>query len=120
MSDVPTETVCESCGHNGNGRSDYCPSCGEEDAWVEQALYDWDDVDLPIVFSEEKYDDHYGMWRTFCAQVFGVYGINKDDIENFPNNFPRMKYSVVEIYWKLTEDLKLRGPFLDESEAREA
>jgi len=122
--DVLTETVCESCGKEWGERSElepnYCPSCGTEDPWIEQPMYDFEDVDLPIVFSEEKHDDHYGLWRSFCAQAFGVHEIYSSNIANFPDGMPRMKYSVVEVYWKVTENLKLKGPFLDKDEARDA
>lgn len=124
MSEVLTETVCESCGKPWEEQAplepNYCPSCGEEDPWVEQPMYDWENVDLPVVFSEEKYDDHYGLWESFCSQVFDAHEIDSTNIANFPDTFPRMKYSVVEIWWKLDEHLTLKGPFLDKGEARDA
>jgi len=46
--DVLTETVCESCSHNGNKRSEYCPSCGAEDSWIEQPQYDFEDVEMGL------------------------------------------------------------------------
>lgn len=124
MSEVSTETVCESCEKPWTERSElepnYCPSCGEEDPWVEQPCYDWEDVDLPVVFSYEVYRDHAELWNSFCASVFGKMELRESDIANFPDGVPQMEYLIVDLYFKLTEDLELKGPFEERSKARKA
>jgi hypothetical protein len=86
-----------------------------------KACYDFEeDVDLPFVFSKEMYDDNYQLWRQFCASAFGVYSIDEEDITNLPNGFPKMKYNVFEVYYKIDEKLELHGPFMTEEEAHNA
>jgi hypothetical protein len=120
MGDVIVTTRCESCGNQTDERHEHCSVCGEQDPWVSEPKYDFDDVDFPVVIEREHYDDHYGMWRTFCAAALGQYELDESQIANVPSGFPRMKYCVVQTYWKVTADYELKGPFLDEQEAREA
>lgn len=117
-----TETHCSECGTSPAKKSQYCGDCGAgPDPWEERAEYDFErDVELPMVFSQEKYNDDYNMWRTFCAAAFGVYYLNEEDIANLPNGMPQMKYNVFEVYYKLDENLELHGPYLSKDEARNA
>jgi hypothetical protein len=119
MSDPATETVCGDCGHRPDEPNDYCPECGAEGPWEVQYLYDWKDVDLPVVFSFEHYNDTYGLWHEFTTAVFGT-RLGSDEIAHCPGIQRDMKYCVVQTYWKLTENLKVKGPFLDKKEAKEA
>jgi hypothetical protein len=115
----PTETVCEECNYRVDEETEHCPKCGAEDPWVERYKYDWEDVDLPVVFSFEVYHDHYELWDTFTSKVWGT-RLKGNQIANVPERAPKMKYTVFQTYWKVDERLNLKGPFLDEKEAREA
>lgn len=117
-----TETVCTSCGHTTDhaSPSPYCPQCGDEAPWEEQAAHVFDEDDLPFVFSYETYDDSYGLWRAFCEQYFGVYEVKESDTVGIPENFPTLKYCVTDLWFKITSSHELEGPFLSETEAREA
>lgn len=119
MSDVPTEIVCENCGNAGGNQPAYCEECGAEDPWTEEVLYDFDDVELPMTFSYEVYDDNYGLWDTFCRAAFGT-ELKSSQIANFPETFPRMKYCMPILHFKLTEEYELKGPYLDKQGARNA
>lgn len=120
MSDPLTETLCEECEFSPTSKTPCCPVCGEEDPWTEEVKYDFDDVELPITFSVEHYDDNHEMWRDFVEAIFGVYELRGSDIANLPDELPSMGYCVVDFYYKLTEDLELKGPFLEKEEARDA
>lgn len=115
-----TETVCDSCGHTPRRETKHCPECGAESPWIEENLYDFDDVNLPVVFSVEHYNDTYGQWMAFCDRVFGVYELQGKQIANLPDGMPKMKYCVVDVYFKLTEDFELKGPFLEKQEVGDA
>jgi len=119
MTDVPVERRCEECG-NPNDTADYCPVCGS-DTWESHILYDFErDVDLPVVFPFRVYDDHYGLWNSFCETVWDT-RLSGEEIANRPRpGLPRMKYCTFDVYWKLTEDCELTGPFMDREEARGA
>lgn len=117
MSDVPVERRCEECGHHSD-IANHCPECGN-DTWESHVLYDFKrDVDLPVVFPFRVYDDHYELWNSFCETVWDT-RLSGEEIANRPE-LPRMKYCEFEVYWKLTEDYELTGPFMDKEEAREA
>lgn len=109
-----TETVCTGCGRQTTVESDYCPDCGAEDPWEEQPRYEFDEEDLPIVVEFEVYDDNHSLWRDFCNQYFGKYELRGSDIVGLPDDFPRMKYCTFSVYFKITEELELEGPFLEE------
>jgi hypothetical protein len=117
-----TETVCTSCGHTTESTSPppFCPQCGDEEPWEEQAAYVFDDDDLPFVFSHEIYEDHSELWRAFCEQYFGVYDLTEADTTGLPEDFPRMKYCVTDLWFKLTPSHEIAGPFLSKQEARNA
>lgn len=117
-----TETVCTNCGASIDTPSPppYCPQCGDEDPWDEQAAYVFDEDDLPVVFSHDIYDDNWGLWRAFCNQYFGVDELNGSEVAGLPEDFPRLKYCVVELWFTLTPSHELAGPFLSEQEARDA
>lgn len=120
MSDIITHTLCTECGSVTTTEPSYCPDCGGESPWVEEPRYDFEDVDLPVVFSVQHYDDHHGMWRSFTGQVFDVHELKGSQIANLPTGLPSMKHCVVELYYKLTENLELEGPYLEREEAQEA
>lgn len=117
MTAKPTERRCNECG-NVNDSAEYCPDCGCGE-WVERVQFDFErDVDPPVIFETSVYNDTYGMWDAFCEQTFGR-RVKGSQIANLPDGLPRMKYYEVSLYWVLTEDYELNGPFLDEREARE-
>jgi len=119
MTDKPTNRVCTEC-LNNHDTADYCPRCGNGE-WDEQYQYDFErDVDLPFVFDYEVYDDNYQLWRTFCRAAFDQHELRGKQIANKPGTLPPMKYNVFKVWFKLTKNLELKGPFLDEQEAREA
>jgi hypothetical protein len=117
-----TETVCTTCGASIDTPSPppYCPQCGDEAPWDEQAAYVFDEDDLPVVFSKEVYDDNWGLWRAFCNQYFGVAELNGSDVTGLSKDFPTLKYCVTELWFKITPSHELEGPFLSEQEARDA
>ena len=117
-----TETICSECGITPGKKTQYCPECGEgPDPWNERASHDFErDVELPLIFNSEVYDDGYGLWKDFCSAAFGVYSLSQKDVANFPNGMPKMKYQTFMVYYKLDEEHELHGPFLDKAEARNA
>lgn len=117
-----TETVCENCGNvtTDDPPDPYCSQCGKANPWEERSAYRFDPDDLPIVFSVSHGGGKWKPWREFCSQYFGVYEIGGKDVDGLPEEFPRLKYSHVEVYYKIDEDYELHGPFLDRSEARNA
>jgi len=116
----PKRTECSECGSVDESEPQFCSNCGTEDPWEEVYQYDWEDVDLPIVFSYYMHNDGYKLWYSFCDAVFGVYELKGSQIANVPEGLPRMKYTDIEVYYKLDGSLELHGPFLDKQEAREA
>lgn len=115
-----TETVCGECDHNPDSETKHCPECGAEEPWEEQNAYEFDEDDLPIIFAYNVYDDNHGMWRGFLQDYFGVgYNLKESDIANLPSGFPRLKYISQDLYFVITEDLELEGPFLSKQEARQ-
>lgn len=121
---VATRIQCEDCGKQAGNQTKHCSNCGAgPDPWEERAEFDFDrDVDLPLVFSSEVYNDTYGLWRDFCSAAFGVYEVQGKDIANLPD-LPRMKYQSFMVYYKLHKKAgryKLEGPFMSKEEAREA
>jgi hypothetical protein len=121
---VATLTQCEDCGEQDSNQTKYCPNCGAgPDPWEEVAEYDFErDVELPLIFDSEVYNDDYGLWRDFCSAAFDVYELRGDDIANFPN-LPKMKYQTFLVYYKLHKKAgryKLEGPFLNKEDARNA
>lgn len=121
MGMTATETVCSECGNSPEKKTQYCGECGAgPDPWEEKALYDFDDIELPFIFSQEQYNDDWNLWRDFCASAFGVYSLSGEDIANFPDRMPKMKYNVFTVYYKLDENLKLHGPFMEKEDAKDA
>lgn len=115
-----TESYCTECGHVSSANTPHCPECGTADPWEERPAYQFDEDDLPYVFSHEFYNDTYGLWRSFVGDYFGAYELNETDIAGIPETFPRMKYCVVDVYYVITESYNLEGPFLSASDARRA
>jgi len=116
MSNEPaTKTVCSECGTESNQFSNYCSVCGSgPEPWTDEYEADFADVELPVVFETNEYNDN--LWYAFSEQVFGG-RYSGSDVANLPDMFPRMKYCDMTLYWKLTEDLELEGPFLNRVEA---
>lgn len=110
------ETVCSECEHKPDEETKFCPECGAENPWIERNAYEFDEDDLPIVVSYEFYNDTFGLWDSFCEDYFGG-RLKRKHIANLPNNFPKMKYCVHTVYFVVTENLELEGPFVDEEEA---
>lgn len=113
------EIVCESCDYETDSKTAFCPICGEEDAWVEEPAYEFDEDDLPITFSTYAYDDHYGLWDAFCEEYFGV-RVTGSNVSGLPDDFPRMKFYEEELFWTIDEDYEIHGPFLRAVDARDA
>lgn len=114
--DVPEETVCADCGLKNTVDHNYCPECGSND-WTTDPMFEFDEDDLPIVFSYRVYDDHHGLFKAFCRRYFGEWPA-RDQIANLPDEFPRLKFLEREMYFVVDEDYELEGPFLDESMAK--
>lgn len=108
-----TQTVCTDCGRETSVESEYCPGCGSEDPWEEQPVYRFDEDDLPITFAYRIYDDNYGLWRAFCDEYWDHPSITGSDIAGLSDNFPRLKFIETPVYFQITEDLELEGPFLE-------
>ena len=112
-----TKTVCSECDTVPSSVTQYCPDCGAEEPWEKEPLYDFDDVELPIVVEYEHYNDTYGLWRAFCQQAFGG-EVELEDVANYDGPSPRdMKYCVINTYW-VVDKSGVDGPYLDRSEAR--
>lgn len=116
---VATETVCSECGTKSRSKPNFCPDCGAEDPWEEEALFEFDEDDLPIIFETSLSDDFWELWDDFCQSYFGVCDIEGDDVKGLPDEFPRMKYRMINVYWVLNEDLEIEGPYLSRKNARE-
>ncbi len=112
-----TEIVCTECDESPAEETPHCPNCGAEDPWEEQPTYEFNDDDLPIIFSYELYNDTYGLWRAFCHEYFGS-SVKGKNVANLPSSFPRMKYCTTMLYFKVTESYNLEGPYLTKEEAR--
>lgn len=120
-SDGPiTKTVCSDCGHCPDEESPYCPECGADATWVETPEYEFDEDDLPVYFSYRIYDDNYELWDYFCESYFGVRGLKGSDTVGIPDDFPELAFIEEEIFFAVTEELELEGPFLSEWAAKQA
>lgn len=115
-----TETYCTECGRVTQATTPHCPDCGAKDPWEDRPAYQFDPEDLPYVVTHEFYNDTYGLWRSFVGDYFGAYELNGSDIDGLPDDFPDMKYCVVEVYFGITESYELEGPYLDRDTALEA
>ena len=111
---VVTHTVCSECGERPNTKTPYCPSCGEESPWEEVPTYEFDEDDLPIAFSFSVSEDNWELWDAFCHQYFGGAGLVGSDIEGLPDEFPRLKCCFVDIWFVVTEEYEVEGPFLEQ------
>lgn len=116
---VETEVVCTECNVRGSEDDSYCPSCGTEDPWEERPKYDVERLDLPLVFSRQYGSDNWEMWRSFCQAAFDAYDLRGSDVAG-SGLLPRMKYDQTLVFYKLTEDYELKGPFCERQEARDA
>lgn len=111
-----TETYCENCGMTAEESTSFCPDCGAEEPWEVRSAYKFDADDLPVIFTTRTYDDDWGLWDGFCEEYFGT-RLQGDDVDGLPDDFPRLKFHEVEIFWKIDEALDLHGPFLSKEEA---
>jgi len=112
------EKLCTECGNKQEQSSDYCPSCGTENPWVIQDVYDMDDVDFPLITEYSVYDDHGELWNEFCREAFGT-RLSESDIANIPRRFPRMEYCIFDVYFVVYKS-EIDGPFMTEKKARES
>jgi len=115
-----TETTCENCGNvtTDDPPPPYCSGCGEQNPWKERSAYQFDEDDLPIVFSYEVYDDGWQLWNRFAQDYWGVYELNGSDVSGLPEQFPDLKYCVFTVWFKITDGYDLEGPFLSKEDAR--
>lgn len=115
---APTETFCEGCGYHPTEETQFCPECGMEQPWDTRPKYQFNEDDLPLVVSYYHHDDHHGLWNQFCEDYFGA-RLRGSDIAGLPDDFPRMKFVDIEVYYAITEDCDLKGPFSSKTKARE-
>lgn len=117
-----TEMVCVQCRETLHENPNYCPECGAEDPLTERALYDFErDVDLPVVIEVSHYNYNYKLWHMFCEEVFGERA-HPSDVVNMPEEgfaHKNMKHLVFEVYYTVTEDHEIKGPYLDRRDARD-
>lgn len=114
-----THFECADCGHTVNkDPSPFCPECGVEDPWAEVPVYAFDDADLPIVFGHEFYDDNWDLWRSFASDYFGSGAVETGDVADLPDAFPNLSTVCVTVYFRITEDYEMDGPYLSRREAR--
>lgn len=119
--EVLTEVVCENCEHYPEEETNFCPECGEEEPWIERNKYEFDEDDLPIVF-EHTFNQAGGqMWDSFAKHYFDAPpGLKGTQVADFPSiKFPRMKKARVHVWYIVTEDYDLEGPYMTEEKARE-
>ena len=81
----------------------YCPDCGAE--YDEDTVLRWDDVDFPVWISREWRDSKWDFYRDFLRTT----GLH-DDAHGFPN-VRDMKYTSILVYFKVTEDGDVEGPY---------
>lgn len=121
MSDeVLTETVCRECGKNQEKETNFCPKCGEENPWMERNRYEFEEEDLPIVFEHTFSQADFQIWDSFVREFFDAEpGLKSSHIADFPGKkFPRMKKARVHVWYVVTEDYSLKGPFMSEEKAK--
>jgi len=111
-------TVCTECGHETRSGTPHCAECGAADPWEERPAFEFDPQDLPIVFSYEVYDDGNGLWEAFCEAYFGTPELTGSDIAGIPDAFPKLEYCMADLWFRITEDYDVEGPFLSRSAAR--
>lgn len=116
-----TETVCSECNWTTTEREppNYCPNCGAQEPWEEQPAYKIHRENFPVIFTTSCGGEKWGLWRAFCEEYFGVYDLKGSDVANLPEDFPRLKYGHVDIYWAIDEEYELHGPFLDKDKLRQ-
>lgn len=114
-----TQPKCNNCGHYPTSRTDYCPDCGEEDPWFEESLYTFDpEDDLPLIISYYVMEDQAPLYKAFCEELFGEQRIIKEDeIDGPVDNLPRMGELHEELFYIITTDYEIEGPYYSESAA---
>lgn len=79
----------------------YCPDC--EETYEETETLEWGQLDFPVWFSFESYNDNYELLRRFC-RCEGI----REDIVPDKREF---KYCIFEAWFKVTEGGSLQGPY---------
>lgn len=115
--EVATKTVCSECGVKGSASNNYCPECGEENPWKEEPLFEFDEDDFPFVFKYSQTKDFYELWKAWSRAYFGG-EVDRNEISGLPDDFPSLEYAMIDLYYVITEDYELKGPFLERREAR--
>ena len=82
----------------------YCPDC--ESTYDGDTVFSWEDVDWPVWIEYESYNDTWRMYDLFLRQT----GIHEDAM---PDGFTEMKYTVFSVWFKITEDGTVHGPYDD-------
>lgn len=114
-----TTIECGNCGDKSQNEPNFCPKCGSKDPWVSVSKYEFEENDLPFIYTTSLTDDNWEMWDDFCESYFGV-RLEGCDIVGLPEDFPLMKYRYIDLYWILTEEYNVKGPFNEKQKAREA
>jgi len=113
-------TVCRECGHETDTETAYCPDCGAADPWEDQPAYQFHADDLPVVFRYAVTDsEKWALWRAFCRSYFGTPELTASDVAGLPGKFPRLKTCHVDLWWRITTDYEVEGPYLSPEAARE-
>jgi len=116
---VSKQDKCGECGYYPDRQTDYCPECGEKDPWIEESVYQFNpDNDLPLILSYYVTDYSSPLYKSFCEELFGEQRIiTADEIDGPIENLPRMGELHEEIFYVLTDDYTIEGPFYSENEA---
>ena len=114
-----TQPTCSNCGHYPDSRTDYCPDCGSEDPWVEESVYEFDpEEDLPVIISHYVMRDDAPLYKAFCDELFGEQRIiQPDEIDGPVGDLPRMGELHEELFYIITTDFEIEGPYYSESDA---
>lgn len=114
------EIYCTECEHVTQSETPFCSNCGAEDPWDERPRYRFDAKDFPTVFRYEPHDPKWDLWRAFCSHYFGYPDLTAADVGGTPEGFPRLKYTNLQVWYGITNDYEVVGPFLDDTAAWEA
>lgn len=82
----------------------YCPDC--QTTFDGETTLQWDNIDFPVWVEVEHYDDKYGFKRKFLRSV----GLYDGEFNGDPSG-REMKYCVFTVWFKVTEDGKMKGPY---------
>lgn len=110
----PKNIICTECESVSEQKTAYCAECGAEYPWKKEPKYEFEEEDLPLLFSYPIESRDWNIWDEFCKDYFGEENIDARDIESFPRNFPKMESFEEELYFVITESLELKGPYIQE------